>query len=252
MRPRLFIGWDPRQMAAYVVAHFSAGAAGSGVDIERLALAPLVRRGLYTRPTRYQGEDGSPGYWDVISDAPMSTGHAISRFLVPTLAGFKGWALFTDGDVLFRRSVRDLFALADSRFAIQVVQHDYAPLESAKMDGQQQTRYFRKNWSSVMLFNCEHPANAALTPDLVNAVPGRDLHRFCWLEDRLIGSLPQEGNFLVGHTPATIDPAIVHFTEGVPDTPGYEHCLYADEWYATARAAGYRLSRPPRPEEEVA
>jgi len=112
-----------------------------------------------------------------------------------------------------------------------------------KMDGQAQTKYARKNWSSMMLFNCDHPANKALTHELVNSVPGRDLHRFCWLTDDLIGALPPRCNVPIGEE-VNVDPAIAHFTLGTPDLPGYAHAPYADEWHATARAMGYRLTRP--------
>lgn len=249
---RIFVGFDVDQMRASVVAEFSAGATARWQpDVRRLALGEMIARGLYTRPTIYPSE-AHPGYWDAISEAPMSTAHAISRFLVPALCDYEGWAVFTDGDVLFRRDVRDLFALADPRYAVQVVQHDYAPSQGNKMEGQTQTRYARKNWSSVVLWNCGHPANLVLTVGIVNAVPGRDLHRFSWLDDALIGSLPPEWNWLVGHSDPAIDPAIAHFTSGVPDMSGYEHVAYADEWYSVARMCGYRLQRPAKQVEAAA
>ncbi len=240
--PRVWIGWDPRELRAWNVAYDSLQAhASQRADVYRLALAQFVAEGLYTRPTRYL-ERG--GYYDEISQAPMSTGHAIARFLVPYLCGYQGLALFCDGDVLFRDDVGKLFALADPTYAVQVVQHHYAPTESTKMDGQAQTSYHRKNWSSVILFHCGHPENRALTPELVNTLPGRDLHRFCWLDDAEIGALPDRWNWLVGHSSAAVDPAIVHFTSGLPDMPGYEHGPYTDEWYVAAAGCGYRLSRP--------
>jgi len=101
------------------------------------------------------------------------------------------------------------------------------------MDGMVQTSYSRKNWSSVMLFNCSHPSNKNLTVDLVNTVPGRDLHRFCWLKDNEIGELPLEWNYLVGYSKLNgSKPALVHFTHGLPDLAGYEDQEYADEWRA--------------------
>jgi hypothetical protein len=110
------------------------------------------------------------------------------------------------------------------------VKHDHQPQSGMKMDGQIQTSYARKNWSSVCAFNCDHPANKALTFNLVNSVPGRDLHRFCWLKDGEIGELPAEWNWLVGHSDPAVDPALVHFTDGIPTMPGYEDCAFADEW----------------------
>lgn len=252
MRPtppyRVWIGWDASQMRAAAVAAFSLQRRASvRCDVKRVAMATLRAQGLYTRPTATT----ETGYWDEISAAPMSTGHAIARFLVPYLCGYEGWALFTDGDVLVRSDVAALFALADETKAVQVVQHHHAPHETTKMDGQIQTSYARKNWSSVILFNCGHPANQALTVDLVNAVPGRDLHRFCWLTDDLIGALPSRWNVLIGEEDDA-DPAIAHFTLGLPDLRGYEHCAWSDEWYAAAKACGYRLVRPARQEARSA
>lgn len=252
---KIFIGWDTHQIRTCNVAMFSAAVRSRvALDIRRLAMEEMMAKGLYARPTTIvETAVGSyGGYWDEISQAPMSTGHAIARFLVPVLCEYSGLALFTDGDVLFRRDVSDLFALADPKYAVQVVQHAYAPIETRKMDGQVQTQYARKNWSSVVLWHAGHPANRALTVDLVNTVPGRDLHRFCWLDDALVGALPPTFNHLVGVSAPDTDPAIVHFTEGTPDMAGYEHVSFADEWYAIARACGYRLSRPPRPSEAVA
>lgn len=245
MRPkppyRCFIGWDSAEMRAWSVARFSLSQRASvAIDAHRLGMPNLRAQGLYTRPTAHTEH----GYWDEISQAPMSTGHAIARFLVPHLCGYEGWALFTDGDVLFRHDVAALFSLADSAYAVQVVHHHHVPTDTVKMDGQIQTLYARKNWSSVILWHCGHAANRALTVDLVNTVPGRDLHRFCWLDDALVGELPPCWNYLVGHSSPDINPAIVHYTAGIPDMPGYEHCAYSDEWYATAKACGYRLTRP--------
>ncbi len=233
---RIFIGWDPSQMEAWNVAQASCrGLTTAALDIRRLSMEHLRVNGLYTRPTR----ETAHGYWDAISEAPMSTGHAIARFFVPFLCSYQGWALFTDGDVLVRRDLADLFALADPAVAVQVVQHAPQHPGAVKMTGEQQTTYARKNWSSVMLFNCAHPAHATLTPELVNTVPGRDLHRFCWLRDAEIGALPADWNHLVG-SPPNHAAALVHFTEGLPYMPGYEAVEFADEWRARAEACGYR------------
>lgn len=228
LKRSIFVGWDPREQAAYGVAVRSLSRwLTDPIPIHGLLLADMVDRGLYTRPT----ERGEGRLWDVISEAPMSTEHAIARFLVKHLAK-TGWALFMDGDVLVRGDLAPLFASLDPAKALYCVQHRFDPPEGAKMDGQLQTRYARKNWSSVMAINCDHPANAALTVELINSVPGRDLHRFCWLQDEEIGELSATYNFLVGHTTGVPDPVVVHFTEGLPDMRGYSGQPYADEWRA--------------------
>jgi len=224
----IYIGFDPREAAAFAVARETAQQATlRHVPVRGIILDEMRQRGLYWRPT--SRKDGR--LWDDISEAPMATEFAISRFLTPILAK-EGLALFMDADMLVRASLVPLFdyAKAHPEFAVFCVKHNFAPPEGVKMDGQMQTVYARKNWSSVMLFNCAHASNASLSVDLINTVPGRDLHRFCWLRDEEIGDLPPEWNYLVGHTKCDELPKIVHFTDGIPTMPGYEHCEYAEEW----------------------
>jgi hypothetical protein len=227
----IYIGWDPREAHAWSVAMSSLTRRLSQfIPAHALCLSDMVKRGLYTRAT--ERRDGR--LWDTISDAPMATEHACARFLTPHLAK-EGWALFMDGDVLVRGDLAPLFDELDPAMAVYCVKHRYEPGEGLKMDGQIQTRYARKNWSSVMVFNCDHPANEALTVDLINAAPGRELHAFCWLQDDLIGELSPAYNHLVGHTVVSHNPVVVHFTEGLPDMAGYEHVDFADEWRAEQR-----------------
>lgn len=225
----VFIGFDPREAAAFAVARNSARRNLNGPwPIRGIVLEEMRRECLYNRPTSRR----AGVLWDEISEAPMSTEFAISRFLTPILARRRGWALFMDADVLVRGNLGALFELADPSKAVQVVKHDFRPPESVKMDGQAQLPYARKNWSSVMLWNCEHPANQLLTLDLINSAPGRDLHAFCWLDDELIGELPTTWNWLVGHSPPDPNPRLVHFTDGFPLMAGYEDQPFADEWRA--------------------
>lgn len=222
----VWLGFDPREAGAYAVARSSVERnLRAQWPIYGIVLDDLRARQLYSRPTSRRGVQ----LWDDISGAPMSTEFACSRFLVPHLAK-TGWALFMDCDVLVRRRLDDLFKLCDPSKAVMVVKHDHQPYEAWKMDGQYQTRYRRKNWSSVCAFNCDHPANKALTVEMVNSAPGRDLHAFNWLSDDLIGELPPEWNWLVGHSAPVLDPAICHFTDGIPTMPGYENCAFAQEW----------------------
>lgn len=227
----IFLGFDPREADAFAVARHSIRRQLSApVKIYGLVLSDLKRRGLYTRPTekRKSACDGDIT-WDLISDAPQSTEFANSRFLVKELAG-SGWALFMDCDVLVRCNLMELFRLADPRFAVMCVKHKHVPPVGVKMDGQVQTRYARKNWTSVMLMNCDHVANNALTVDLINNAPGRDLHAFTWLADCDIGTLGPEWNWLVGEQPEPKNVKIIHWTKGGPWFKGYEDAPYADEW----------------------
>ena len=149
---------------------------------------------------------------------------------MPILAQ-SGWALFTDSDVVFFADVAELLEIADPRFAVMCVQHSYAPNTHTKMDGQIQTRYPRKNWSSVMLFNCDHPANRRLSLVDVQERRGFDLHQFYWLNDAEIGALPPEWNWLVGEQMRPQVPKIAHFTLGGPFTPGWQGGEFDSLWY---------------------
>ncbi len=230
----VWIGYDSRMALAFAVAKYSLRCFDKYVPVHGLVLSDLINRGYYSRPTERRAHQ----LWDTISDAPMSTEFSISRFLVPFLAK-TGLALFCDSDVIFLANVSRLFELADGSKAVYCIKHKHDPDEVIKMDGQIQTRYPRKNWSSVMLFDCDHPANQELTLDLVNTLPGRDLHRFCWLNDEEIGELPQEWNYLVGHSMANEPPNIVHFTDGLPDMEGCENQKYAKLWLdMRAKAVG--------------
>lgn len=229
MKHSIWIGYDGRESEAFAVCRQSLRRNAPSVPIHAVVLDELRDVGLYTRPTSRR--DGR--MWDDISGAPCSTEFAISRFLVPMLSKTK-WALFLDCDIMARTELSDLFAQADPAKAVMCVKHRHEPPEGAKMDGQLQTLYARKNWSSVMMFNVEHPANRGLTLDLINGVPGRELHRFCWLDDDYVGELHPKWNYLVGHTrmPWGVEPALVHWTAGGPWLPEYKDAPFADEYFA--------------------
>lgn len=233
---RVFIGWDQNEVEAYKVACASLRAYTDNRDLEITPVGmDLVDR--YDRETYRLDDNGE--LHDVISHARMTTSHAIARFFIPHITNEKGWVLFCDGDVLFRKDVRGLFALADDRYAVMVVKHNYQPKGPYKKNDMQQTSYPRKNWSSVMLMNLAHPQFKELTVDVLNTVTGRALHNFDWLEDRYIGELPDTWNWLVGHSTSK-DPALVHFTEGLPSIPKHREDPYAEEWrsYMLCRLLG--------------
>lgn len=231
MKRSIYIGYDPRETDAYAVARGSLlKHLSEPISVHGLVLAQLQADGVYTRPIeRIAGRLFDVKSRRVDYSGAMSTEFAISRFFVPYLAK-TGWALFMDCDMLVRKDMAKVFALADKSKALMCVQHDYQPSHREKMDGQIQTPYERKNWSSLMLFNCDHPANAGLTLDLVNNATGKDLHQFCWLEDHHIGTLPQTWNFLVGESARDDDPSVVHFTNGVPSMRGHENVAFSGEW----------------------
>lgn len=166
----------------------------------------------------------------------FSTEFSHTRFLVPHLQQYKGWALFMDADMVFLSDIKKLFALCDDKYAVMCVKHVYPKLkDSTKMDGRAQRHYFRKNWSSFVLWNCAHPANQKITPDLVNFKQGRDLHAFYWLEDELIGSLPPTYNYISAISPKLPPerggrPDVMHYTDGGPWFDNCQDVAYAKLW----------------------
>lgn len=233
MARSIWVGFDKRESDAFAVCVKSISRRLShDIEIRGVVLEDLIRNGLYTRPYEKRvNAAGNIQLWDCVSEWWMSTEFAVSRFAVPMLAQ-GGYALFLDCDMLARSDLVELFKVAESdpSKAVWCVKHDHS-VDGIKMDGQVQTAYARKNWSSVMVFNVDHPANrSTLGVKTLNSLPGRDLHRFCWLEDEQIGALPPEWNYLVGHTKSVSHPKLVHFTDGVPSMAGYESCEYANEW----------------------
>ena len=216
---RVFIGWDSREPIAYDVArHSILNRASIPVEVIPIKADELRARGLYTRD----------------KDPLASTEFTYTRFLTPALAGFSGWALFCDCDFLFLGDIAGLAAYTRTPKAVYCVQHDYVPKETTKMDGAVQTVYPRKNWSSLMLFNCDHPSVRSLTLDVVNRESGAYLHRMQWVADDDIGALPVEWNWLEGwnEKPAGGTPNAVHFTRGGPWFEQWQNVDYGDIWWA--------------------
>jgi lipopolysaccharide biosynthesis glycosyltransferase len=159
-----------------------------------------------------------------------STEFSFSRFIIPHLMNYRGWALFMDCDMLMMSDIAELWRLRDDKYAVQVCKHDYVPKEKTKFLGQTQTIYPKKNWSSFMLMNCSKCK--ALTPDYVNSATGLELHQFKWLEnDDLIGSLPLEWNWLVGEYEHKKEVKNIHYTKGGPYFEAYNTCDYSSEWF---------------------
>lgn len=225
---KIFMGFDEREKIAFDVACRSLkkfwDVEPTPLVSERLAASGLLRR---TQDRRGQ-------IWDLPSNAPCSTDFAISRFLTPMLAQ-TGWALFVDSDIVFLDDPRKMLFEADARYAVQVVKHDNGHKAGMKMDGQQQVLYPRKNWSSVCLFNCDHPANRRLTLQDVSERPGRDLHNFYWLADSEIGDLHPRHNWLVDIHPRPDDVAIAHMTLGGPWLPNWQGGSFDEEWKEAAK-----------------
>lgn len=217
---KIFVGWDSREDIAFQVCKQSIlDHASVPVKIIPLKQDDLRKKGIYGRSI----------------DAMASTEFTFTRFLVPYLMGYTGWALFIDCDFVFLDDVKKLFDQVDNKYAIMCAQHDYTPKEGTKMDGKVQHQYPRKNWSSMMLINCGSYTNGVLGKDLINneLKTGAFFHRFTWVPDAEIGELSHEWNWLVGwyNEPKDGKPKALHYTEGGPWFKQYENCEYALEWY---------------------
>ena len=213
----VYIGYDPREAVAfYTLAHSILRRSSIPVSIAPLMQSQL--NGVYQRPR----------------GPTEATEFSLTRFLVPFLSGFQGWSIFMDCDMLCRADIAELAAQIERQpdKAVLVCKHDYVPRTERKFLNQVQTKYSRKNWSSLMVLNNERCR--ALSVEYVNTASGLDLHRFAWMEDRLIGALPLEWNWLVGEDPYPHNPQakIVHFTLGGPYFDDYRNCDYAEEWFA--------------------
>jgi hypothetical protein len=178
------------------------------------------------------------GLYTRADDPLASTEFTYSRFLTPALAGFSGPALYCDSDFLWLDDIADLAASFDTSKAVQCVEHNYRPVETQKMDGKVQAVYPRKNWSSLMLFNCDHSSVRALTPQVVNGESAAFLHRMQWVADRDIGQLDPEWNWLEGWdqiAPGCF-PKAIHFTRGGPWFQDWKSVAFADLWLSERRA----------------
>jgi len=217
---RIFIGWDSREDIAYQVCRRSL-LNHSSIPLE---ITPIKQHEMRDRNL----------YWRE-KDPLSSTDFTFTRFLTPYLAGYSGWALFCDCDFLFRRDIASLQEYCDNSYAVRVVKHNYKPKEETKMDGQAQTQYPRKNWSSFMLINCGHSqVRNHLTLKAVNIATGMYLHRLKWVDDEFVGELPIAYNYLEGwySKKHCADPVAVHFTRGGPWFQDYMDVEYGDEWVA--------------------
>lgn len=207
----IYVGFDQREAVAYHTFCQSV-LEKSSVPV---SFTPLALNTLCTYKETHT--DGSNAF-------------IYSRFLVPYLNRYEGWAIFADGDMICDADIKELWDMRDPSYAVMVVKHDYKTKHPTKYLGNKNEDYPRKNWSSVILWNCGHKDNLVLTPNYIEGASGRMLHRFEHLEDRKIGELPQEWNKLVLEQPGYAK--LYHYTIGTPCFEEYAKCDKADKWYA--------------------
>ncbi len=209
---RVFIGYDAKLPVLYNVLQHSIQVRSS----KPVAIAPIMLSQL------------DEIYWR--ERHPLaSTEFSFSRFLTPYLSGYEGWSLFMDNDMLVLDDIAKLWDMRDDHYAVMVVKHQHVPQEQVKFLDRVQTKYEKKNWSSVMMFN--NARCKVLTPEYVNTATGLELHQFKWLgNDDLIGALPHRWNHLVGYDHPSDDVSLVHYTSGGPYFRENEDCEHADAW----------------------
>ncbi len=207
---KIYIGYDSKHPIASKVCEYSLRKHSKDLDIELLKLSDLEQL-----------------YWREYKD--QSTEFTYTRFLVPYLQDYNGWALFCDDDFLFLKDVTKIFKYADDKYAVMCCQHDYTPRAITKMLGKKQIPYKRKNWSSLMLINCGHESVKKLDLSTVSEQSGKYLHQFEWLKPHEIGSIPRHWNWLVNWYKENDEdkPSALHFTEGGPWIVDSE---YKDLW----------------------
>ena len=200
----VFIGYDSKVKIAYHVLAESILKHSS----EPVSIHPIYLPNLQKIHNRKQ-------------NVLASTEFSFSRFLVPYLMNYQGWAVFMDSDMIMISDIAELWQLRNKKYALQVCKHEYTPNAEKKFLGNTQTIYTKKNWSSLMLINCSQCKT--LTTDYVNTATGLELHQFKWLKDEhLIGEIPLEWNWLVGEYPYKDNVKNIHFTEGGPYFKEYE------------------------------
>lgn len=207
---RCFVGYDPREAVAYHVCCQS--------------ILENTKYPVSFHPVRGERRDGSNDF-------------IYARFLVPWLCGFSGSAVFVDGDMIVRGDISDLFALRRLDVGAQCVQHAYKTKHPTKYLGNKNEDYPRKNWSSVILWNCAHAAHRVLTPEFVQSQPGSFLHRFAWLDDADIGALDPLWNWLAIEYDDNPAAKLVHYTLGTPCFRDYRDTAMAELWHAAHASA---------------
>jgi len=222
----IFVGYDPREAIAYHTCVNSIIRNSS----QPVAIVPVALN-LF--------QDYSETHTD-------GSNHFIyTRFLVPHLMQYIGWAIFIDGDMIVRGDIAELWNLRELDKDVMVVKHDYKTRMTEKYLGAKNEDYPRKNWSSVILWNCNSYPNRKLTSEFVQKATGAELHRFSWLEDKRIGELPKEWNWLPDEYGPNSDAKLLHYTLGTPCFHEFADTPQGNEWHRERMLTDYCQQRLP-------
>lgn len=208
----VFIGYDPREAIAFHTCVNS---------IIRHSTTPVAVHPVALNLFQDYQETHTDG----------SNHFIYTRFLVPYLMNYQGWAIFIDGDMIVRDDISKLWNLRQFDKDVMVVKHNYKTRKTVKYLGAKNEDYPRKNWSSVILWNCASFPNQKLTPEYVQSSTGAHLHRFAWLDDSRIGELPLEWNWLPDEYDANSEAKLLHYTLGTPCFHEFADTPQAEEWH---------------------
>jgi lipopolysaccharide biosynthesis glycosyltransferase len=209
---RLVIGFDQREAIAYHVFCQSV--------LDRSSI-PVFFIPLAANLLNFYREIHADG----------SNSFIYSRFLTPFLMGYNGWAIFADGDMICNADIKELWNKRDDSKAVFVVKHDYETKQIIKYLGNKNENYPRKNWSSLVLWNCAHPKNRILTPEFIKKSTGAFLHRFSWLDDGDIGDIDKAWNWLAIEYPENTKAKLIHYTLGTPCFKEYSGTSMSEMWF---------------------
>lgn len=220
----MFVGYDPREAVAYhVCANSIIRTASSPVAIIPIAL------------NLFQD------YQETHTDG--SNQFIYSRFLVPYLMNFHGRAIFIDGDMIVRSDIVELYESLEIGMDVAVVKHDYQTRMTEKYLGSKNENYPRKNWSSVIVWDCQTYPNKQLTPEFVQKQPGSFLHRFSWIDNDRIQSLDPVWNWLPDEFGPNPDAKLLHYTLGTPCFHEFADTPQAEEWHRERMLTDYCLQK---------
>ena len=108
----IYIGFDSKEAIASEICEFSIKKnSKKSFSINHLKLLDLKNKGFYSRD----------------HDKLSSTEFTFTRFLVPYLQNYKDWAVFCDSDFIFLNDIDELFSMADEKYAVMCVHHEYSP-----------------------------------------------------------------------------------------------------------------------------
>lgn len=240
----IFVGYDEREHEVFQVCKYTLEKNSTvPIKVHKLHHKPLRDNKMLTREWKIESNGQ---YTDLVDGRPFSTQFTFSRFLLPELwktindPNKSPLVMFVDCDFVYLQDIGEMFKEIENykirhgaRNALYCTQHNYNPNNQVKMDGINQSRYNKKLWAAMMVFDMEHQKNEKVTCEYVNTTSGRELMQLSWVDDLTeIGHIEEKWHFIPDHSERnTNEIAAIHYTEGGPWFPNYRNCKYAHHWW---------------------